>query len=169
MSEFLQCVSLSKISHTMKELHSLKYKNTHTYWMNSPVHSMSSHISLSLWLIHRITVDIKGLIYTTVSAKNTTPPKTTESRNSDSSEYTAEIQIDILVWFKFAPRNARVSIWWIFWGVALWVETFISKIWMSCQWAYTQRERTYTQNSHTQRAHINNFYTRLKSGLLHTQ
>ena len=147
---------------------------------------MSSHISLSsvsplistviqwmsgaLWyLIHRITVDIKGLIYTTVSAENTTPPKTTESRNSDSSEYTAEIQIDILVWFKFAPRNARVSIWWIFWGVALWVETVMSKIWMSCQWAYTHRERTYTQNSHTQRAHTNNFYTRLKSGLLHTQ
>jgi len=143
------------------------------------------------------------------------PPKPPESRNSDSSEYAAEIQIDILVWFKFAPRNVqissecayldlvdflqmnvlgcskkkkkstksryahssewdthiprnvRISIWWIFWGVALWVETVISKIWMSCQWAYTHRERTYTQNSHTQRAHTNKELTQTKSS--HTQ
>ena len=62
----------------------------------------------------------------TVSTENATPPKSTKSRNSDSSRcLRVQIQIEFLVRFEFVPNNSNFSIWWISGGVAFSAESIM--------------------------------------------
>ena len=66
----------------------------------------TTHGGGGLWMKINTTV--------TVSNENTTSPKSTKSKNSDSPLHRgAHIQIKILFSFEFVPRHSNIAMWWV--------------------------------------------------------